>query len=534
MLTEIKIHTRLLHILFLIPVAYIIVYSQVTKSSQDEDVFYADSYSPSATQSTRKHTPSSYEIEHAVALLKQTFPLTPLLETKRPEKPIEWFTKEYLGEGKLGDLHDKLDLNGIIFSRFPNLLKDVDKHSATIKPERCVAIITGEGGLFSCLPELANICPLIIQVNSNAATLHFTKNLLDNLDSINSEDENEGDIDGEKFISAGISKLRNAHWLKTTDEEDILEQHRKYIQSMGPLHFLHSYERLKQFKEVSNSQVVQVEANYFIEEDMVKLSTILKENNLSVVYINLTNISEKFQDFYELNPFENSLFSADPFCHVSNLPFASYALCAHSCMCAPMHYIQHHTTKDLRSQLYIRALYRRDRMIKSLAACLDNDSGMMYTNQDRPYSLIDVCRFLVSIPRDRIINPIAHLRLSLAHFPARVVEEPDCDFLNDADLILMRTEPEEPEKGMPLLPSTTPSFLTSLHQDWTAFQKEIPALKRELLSNEYYSKNLGKRQPIMNIFECAEHEYQSYTAQQEGKSQIFSPFPPSERPSQKR
>ena len=278
-------------------------------------------------------------------------------------------------------------------------------HEISILPtdlrSRGVSIITGEGCLFSCLPELAKICSIIFQVDHDSKLLHLSQLLIASLPTV--------DIDEESlWLDRSIKKLKDGIVdFHSTREQDIHTQYSDNKKGMERYHCFSSEHRLTETKKAcSLCKVIPVYADFYVQNDMVKLAKIIKNNNLAVVFINLSNVMEYFQEFYAKNKFCGVVTDVDPSYHVRNIALSESALCAFSSLIIPPLF-----TRTCNKEIYYRELY-------SLAQKNSGDIINQLTERSESINSItshsDACLVLAEVAYPYCLSQ-ASLRLILSH-----------------------------------------------------------------------------------------------------------------------
>ena len=342
---------------------------------------------------------SGFNVSKVQEDLDKRFPLLPLSKIKKVNEPF-WFTNEFPD----GYFSDNLDLKKTI------------KQMSTLQSRkcgRCIAIVTGEGGLFSSLPEFSKICDMVIQIDSNPAILHLSVLLLRTL-------RKTGSFKDEFSVLDSVLKTfeREVSWFDKKESEEVKKQYYQYRDGMKPLHCFSSEQRFQEFKKLSDFPIHHLCGNYFSHNDMNDLAFILKNNNLPVIFLNLSNIAEYFPDFYKANPFAGKVSGVDISSYVRLLPVSEYALCAYSTVFGIEFWTSTCTRENFRKELYDISKRRCDRIMKSLA----QKKGEPLYVEEMPYPFSSVCRFLTgSEQRDVDIDSL--LRLNLARLDSKSVKE---------------------------------------------------------------------------------------------------------------
>lgn len=358
---------------------------------------------------------SGFDVSKAQGDLHKRFPLPPLSKIKKVEEPF-WFTNEFPDDY----FSERLDLKKTI------------KQMSTLQSKkrgRCVAIVTGEGGLFSSLPEFSKFCDMVIQVDSNPAVLHLSMLLLSALRKANS-------LEDESVILHNVLKKFESEvpWFDKKESEEVKNQFYKYKCNMKPLHCYSSECRLQEFKKLLDFPTCFLYGNYFSHSDMHDLAKLLQTNDLSIIFLNLSNVAEYFCDFYKLNPFAGKIAGFDVLSHVRLLPVLEDALCAYSSVFGVQFWTSTCTRENFSKELYDTSKRRCDQMMKSLAL---NEQDHLY-NEEMPYSLSSVCLFLSS-SKQRDLDIDSLLRLTFSRLDEKSVKELEKDF--DEIISRLKTNP---------------------------------------------------------------------------------------------
>lgn len=256
-----------------------------------------------------------------------------------------WFSNEY----PIISLQKKLNL------------ADSYAHLPTSKPlsDYRIAIITGEGGLYSALPELANF-DLILQIDCDPNPLELSACLLEELKQA------ESYPDKFEFFNRAFAKFRAKN--PNIDGLKVSTDFSRYTQGMKG-NLFSSAERFAEFKRCQDHPIQQLCLNYFSEEAMNALAQVLKNHCASVGFFNISNVCQYVMDFYQVNPFkdeETTNLTPDQYLH--KLPFADNAICAYSQLFAPTSQTFTATTTipKMADALFDIAIRPRNKLLKEL------------------------------------------------------------------------------------------------------------------------------------------------------------------------
>lgn len=258
-----------------------------------------------------------------------------------------WFSNEY---------HDTSGENG---------LKLVDSYARlpTSKPltNYSIAMITGEGGLFQGLPELAACCDLILQIDCDPNLLLFNALLLEECKKAKKS------TDKTKVLEQAIARLRVANpRINEQDIDDIREGFDNYTRCMV-LNLFSSAKRFAQFKACQDHPVQQLCLNYYSKEAMTDLAQTLRDHGAVVRFFNITNVFDYPMDFYENTPYDETKADVTPDQYVHCLPFADDAICAYSQFYGPRLFTATATIPEMTEVFYSSVISRRNRDLKALA-----------------------------------------------------------------------------------------------------------------------------------------------------------------------
>ena len=225
-----------------------------------------------------------------------------------------WFSDEYpsISVSKKLDLADS-------YARLPT--------SKPLSGYR-VAIITGEGGLFQGLPELAACCDLTLQVDCDPKPLQLSALMLEELRGI---EKCTDEMEKLQIISNAVTKLKEANpQVNGKDTSDIVQEFQFYTMLMKR-NLFSSPERFAEFKRCQDHPVQQVCLSYFSKATMTALSQILKKHDASVLFLNISNVCEYPMYFYQDNPYDGmTIADMTPSLYIRELPFSDDAICAYS------------------------------------------------------------------------------------------------------------------------------------------------------------------------------------------------------------
>ncbi len=259
-----------------------------------------------------------------------------------------WFSNEF----EAGPLQEQLRL----VDSFAQIPQKKALHSYHI------AILTGEGGLFQGLPELAAQCDLTLQLDCNPLPLQFCRYLL--------EESYKADAhtDKELVLNKAISRFQasNPH-ITATQIKELRTQFSDYTIGMRNNLFA-SPERFAAFQQCRNHPVQQICLDYFAKENMAALAATLKQHDAVVHFFNITNVCEYPMYFYQTNPYQDEVQDINPCLYMRQLPFSDNGLCAYSQLFGIKFFTSTCTIANMEQDLHATALNRRDRMLKKLAA----------------------------------------------------------------------------------------------------------------------------------------------------------------------
>ena len=334
------------------------------------------------SDSAEKPEFSSFSISMVEEQIADTFPL-PELKQIQDDIGSYWFSNEYPDPE---DLDFKKTIKAI--SRLPTDLRS-----------RKISIITGEGCLFSCLPELASVCSMVFQVDHDPKLLHLSQMLVTGLATASIGEET-------RWLNQAITKLREG--IVGFDREgDIRTQYSDNKKGMEQYHCFSSEHRLSEVKEsCSFCKVIPVYADFYNEDDMVRLACIIGNNNLEVVFINLSNVMEYFQEFYSKNKFREVVTGIDPGYHVKKIPLSESALCAFSSLRVAPLFTRVCNRGKYYDELYSLAQKSSSNVIEQLSERL--------ASKRSAESSTDVCFVLAEIAYPYSLSQ-ASLRLALSH-----------------------------------------------------------------------------------------------------------------------
>ena len=305
--------------------------------------------------------------------INDKFPL-PELKQVNDNSGSFWFSNEFPAP-------EELD--------FKKTIQELSKLSTGLRSRR-VSIITGEGCLLSCLPELAKICSIVFQVDHDPKLLHLSQLLITNLATV--------DVEKEVFwLDHSIMKLKNEIiGFHPAREKEIYTQYNENKKRMRQFHCFSSEQRLIETKKAcSLCKVIPVYADFFVQNDMSELAKIVKDNNVEVVFINLSNVMEYFQEFYTQNKFSGIVTGIDPSCHVRSIPLSESTLCAFSSLRIAPLFSRVCNKEKYRDELYLLAQKNSKDVIKQLATrsssmistTLPSEACLVLAKTAYPYSL---------------------------------------------------------------------------------------------------------------------------------------------------
>ena len=244
-------------------------------------------------------------------------------------------------------------------------LKLVDSYARlpTSKPltNYNIAIITGEGGLFQGLPELAACCDLILQIDCDPNLLLFNALLLE-------ECKRAKDYtDKTKVLEQAIARLQAANpRISKQNIENIREGFYNYTRHMV-LNLFSSAKRFAQFKDCQDHPLQQLCLNYFSKEAMTSLAQTLRDHGAVVRFFNITNVFDYPMSFYQNTPFDETTANLTPDQYVHCLPFADDAICAYSQFIYPRILTATVTIPEMAEVLCSCVINRRNRDLRALA-----------------------------------------------------------------------------------------------------------------------------------------------------------------------
>ena len=234
-----------------------------------------------------------------------------------------------------------------------------------------VAIITGEGGLFQGLPELAACCDLTLQVDCDPKPLQLCDYILNELRSV---EKYTGTMQEVLIISKALDKLRATNpQVNDKDADDIRNQFCFYRICMKR-NLFSSPERFAEFKRCQDHPVLQVCLSYYSKETMTALSQILKNHDASVRFLNISNVCEYPMYFYQTNPYDGTVEDMTPSLYIRGLPFSDDAICAYSQFFGPLNFEAFTATTtiaEIPEVLHRGAISRRDVTLKILTRTKD-------------------------------------------------------------------------------------------------------------------------------------------------------------------
>ena len=311
-----------------------------------------------------------------------------------------------------------------------------------------IAILTGEGGLSQAFPELADSSDMTLQLDCNPLTLQFQKCFLAQCRQA------EKYTDKQKVLERAIEQLRAVHPdLSDCQYGEIRDQFQRYTTGMKR-HLFSSAERFAEFKRCQDYPVQQICLNYFVKEDLVTLSQILKRNNAVVSFINMSNTCEYPEDFYQLNTFRNEVDGVTPSQHLHQLPFSKDAICAFSRLFGINFITVTCPVDKMEKHLYLAAIDQRDRVLKKLSQKYhDPLYSKLYDAKDPKSNELraptKIFQFFAEHPRLEESEWI--LRLTAAHLSQKETEELRSHGEKIKALCLQRLSHQGDESATPLL-----------------------------------------------------------------------------------
>lgn len=238
-----------------------------------------------------------------------------------------------------------------------------------------IAIITGEGGLFQGLPELAAACDLTLQVDRDPRPLQLSALLLEECKKTEKYPEN----DSEKMavLTRAIDRLQEADpECNAEDAEAIAGQFKIYITGMKR-NLFSSADRFVEFKRCQDHPVQQVCLDYFSEEAMTALTDTLKDHDASVRFLNISNVCEYPKEFYQAIPYDGAKINITPCQYILQLPFSEDAICAYSQLFGYRLFTATATVPEMADALHANSISGRNRDLRALART--NDDMQLYT-----------------------------------------------------------------------------------------------------------------------------------------------------------
>ena len=238
-----------------------------------------------------------------------------------------------------------------------------------------VAIITGEGGLFQGLPEVAACCDLTLQVDCDPKPLQLSAFMLEELKNTEQYTElRTGAIRQHKLFNTAIARLRTENpQVNDKDVYDLRAEHFCYTMNMKGYLFS-SPERFAEFKRCQDHPVLQVRLSHFSKETMTALSQILKKHDASVRFLNITNVCEYPMYFYQANPYDGRVDDMTPSLYIRELPFSDDAICAYSQLFSSTYlepFTATTTIAEMPEVLHRGAINRRDVRLTILTSTKD-------------------------------------------------------------------------------------------------------------------------------------------------------------------
>ena len=335
---------------------------------------------------------SGFSVSRIEEQLNDKFPL-PELKKIHDDPGSYWFSNEFPYSD---DFDFKKTINKL--SRLPTDLRS-----------RSVSIITGEGCLFSCLPELAKICSLVFQVDHDPKLLHLSQLLISSLADV--EDVSE-DF---HWLDQAIIKLRDGITeFHSARVEEIHTQYAANKAGMGEYHCFSSEQRLRETKNACAScKVIPIYADFYLQDDMATLAGIIKSNNIQVVFINLSNILEYLQDFYAKNKFNGIVIGVEPTRHIRNIPLNEYTLCAFSSLITFPFFTRVCNKERYYEELYLLAKKNSDDIVEQLATRYLPISSSRYLSTESTKSPLKTCLVLAKASYPYSFGQ-ASLRLALS------------------------------------------------------------------------------------------------------------------------
>ncbi|MET4696245.1 hypothetical protein [Endozoicomonas lisbonensis] len=225
-----------------------------------------------------------------------------------------WFTNEY---------------HGGYISESATSLKDTFKEIKEFSPvsQRRISIVTGESGLLSCLPELARLSNLVILIDQNPILLFFLFSLFNKLSEIEDcRDEEYADLIKSAFLLTK-DKVEGISF----SEENALLLAMKYKEAFNEWHCFSSRERLEETKKaLEKMHIHPLCTNYYDEESMKRLAKIISDEELDIVFFNMSNVLEYYHRFFEWKRYPCPIKGVDNTLYLNELPFTEETLCAYS------------------------------------------------------------------------------------------------------------------------------------------------------------------------------------------------------------
>ncbi len=258
-----------------------------------------------------------------------------------------WFSNEF----EAGPFQEELRLA----NSFAEIPQKKDLHSYHI------AILTGEGGLFQGLPELAAQCDLTLQLDCNPLPLQFCRYLLE--ESYKAESYKDKSL----VLKNAILRFQQSNPQITGKQiKEIHTQFSDYTIGMRNNLFA-SPERFAAFQECQGHPIQQICLDYFSKENMVALATTLKQHDAVVHFFNASNVCEYPMYFYQANPYQGEVHGTTPCLYMRQLPFSENGLCAYSQLFGMRFFTGTCPTAEMEKELNATTLSRRNRVLKKLA-----------------------------------------------------------------------------------------------------------------------------------------------------------------------
>ncbi|USE35561.1 hypothetical protein [Endozoicomonas sp. SCSIO W0465] len=335
-------------------------------------------------RSEKKPVFLNFSVSNIEKQINDKFPL-PELKKIHDDSGSFWFSNEF-------PTPETLD--------FKNTINNLSKLSTNLR-SRGVSIITGEGCLLSCLPELSQVCRMVFQVDHDPRLLHLSQQLIVSLPTVSIREETIWLDQAIKKIGHEVIEFYPARG------EEIHTQYSDNRNGMGRYHCFSSEQRLKETqKACSLCKIIPVHADFFAKKDMLELAKIINKNNIEVVFINLSNVMEYFQAFYTENPFCGIVTGFDPSYHVRNLPLSKSTLCAFSSLRVTPLFTSVCCKKNYQKELYSLARKNSDAVIAQLAERFSSSSSTLLP--------ADACLVLAKTAYPYSLTQ-ASLRLTLSH-----------------------------------------------------------------------------------------------------------------------